>query len=960
MPTLLHKRGATAALGRTTFQVGEIAINTTLNTIIVGTGNRNSVALAKADASNFTPNFSAATTPLTLPGGSISGGGRLRYHNGEIQSSNASGVFSALSSGTASVTSITLTRYANATLLPSATVARLAWRNDVNRPVISNESGTFSFLLRDGDTFRADTCRLADNATSANFALSASRATSANEASFAHSAFGVGGFTLPIGNSSLRTNDTGDIRLNRTPAVSASNTPAINKFEGRLPSGWDFFVMESTISSLVSEVPSTNRSAGKFLGIVGTTPTFIDLPTQSTPHNPGTYTGAYGTIRATGNITSSGTISTTDTGNIFTTNANIIANRISSTQTSGAGNITAAGAMTAERFVVNGEYTLPLREAASAGLVLTAVTPTTTEFRAIPLPTAAGGNSGFIIPVGGNATRGTATRGKFRLSSENSRPEMVLSGTTWTQLLTASDVIANATNAVTAIRARDNGGFQVGSGTTVTRSASAVAGFFRHNTTNDEFEGRGNTGWTSFLTTNNPRLLATPTLADAGRLASVNAAGDGFIYVDPPTGTSTGTPSASSVPTGYAYQNRLRPIANSGIGPRLPAGGFKLTISGTNASVEMSHNDRSNSDLSGIIDGWDDSTSTVKGRLFIDDERRYTQSLYRNAWFEGNVTSLTNLRTGETVVNLSNIARGQTTPFANMANVRIRFVRSGDAGVAPTQSGSGFFTVDSDGNASGALAKSVKINGKLDVKGLEMFLDNRVETLSRSIAGGWTSGGVLPQNQNDPRQGTWQFSGGTSNSQISAITFDHIESDGTNRNADMMAIVTAARAVGAPYWIRIRYETPDGGTRPTDFICRANEVSFNPAGYIIIRGFSGQTEWRGALLQNTVHEVKISNHNLFDTDDALYSFPVEEPVDDSILVSHRRSGGQIRGSTLSFQNRYQGRIITSVPSSRQLEALPNGYRMYHAIEKREYIWVKSAPGADLGLFRGPAYTLVRT
>ena len=879
MPTLLHKRGATAALGRTTFQVGEIAINTTLNTIIVGTGNRNSVALAKADASNITPNFSSATTPLTLPGGSVSGGGQLRYHNGEIQSSNSSGVFSALASGTASVTSITLTRYANATLLPSATVARLAWRNDVNRPVISNQSGAYSFLLRDGDTFRADTCRLADTATEA-IGVRGNRVANAGSADVALSSAGNASFKVPVGITSQRNNTVGGVRLNNTPSISASNTPAIDKFEGRLNSGWDFFVMESNLSNLIDGVSKTGRTNGHVYTIVNGSPAWAAPDTSSSSITASSLTGNFGAIVARsvttlagGDITSRNHVYAGH--DIETSNGNINARRVSSTATASAGNGNFDGTVTAARFTINGEYSLPTREAGAAGYVLTAINPTTTEFRAPALPTRAGGNSGFVIPVGGRAARGTAEPGKFRLSSENSRPEMVLSGTTWTQLLTALDTIPNATNAVTAIRARNNSGFQVGSGSTSSRQNPGVAGLVRHDSTTDLFVGHRNNGWDSFVFSSDRRLLPRPTLANAGRAPVINAAGNGFDYVTNSTNAATAVRAFGN--NGFNVGSRVAPPASAEPGTIVHAATANVFV----------------------------------GRVI-------------NRWETFVFSSDTRLLPRPTLANAGRI------PVINDNGTGFNYIESLD--------GSHLFTSSTTMNGSTTITTQTAadntnfdIKGNIDAQGISIYDDRAIA--SRSYTG-FTAGAI---------QGTYPTSYTFRANRVDFFTGDNDEIDWedidtfymSNRTGRFGAtIIPLQDFIPSLGYTVVRFNF--GTNRFVEYNLRGiapDRGRANGNGYIfsglVFRRISSQTLVMNA--DNSITSIVFMNPNGTARVEA-YDLPQTVPSADDIMVANA-------DGTMRFEHKDVMPMRSTLPNNAEITHFPIGYQFFYTPTNTVYILV---------------------
>ena len=870
MPTLLHKRGATAALGRTTFQVGEIAINTTLNTVIVGTGNRNSVALAKADASNITPNFSSASTPLTLPGGSVSGGGQLRYRNGEIQSSNASGVFSALSSGTASISTITLTRYANVASLPTSTVARLAWRNDVNRPVISNQSGAYSFLLRDGDTFRSDTCRLADTATNAQN-LIGNRVANADSADVALNSSGVAGFKVPVGTTSQRGTTVGDIRLNSQ----------LSKFEGRLSGGYDSFVMESNLSNLIDGVATTGRTNGRVYTIVNGVPAWAAPDTSSSSITASSLTGNFGAIIARSVTTLAGGDITSRNHlyaghDIETSNGNINARRVSSTASTSAGNGNFDGTVTAARFTINGEYSLPTREAGAAGYVLTAINPTTTEFRAIPAPTAAAGSAAFKLPVGNTIQRGAANLGNIRVNSQTNRPEIVSIQGRYENIVLDGDVVQRASRADTADRARLDTGFDVGS--SATRSTAATPGLFHHNSTTDVFEGRGNTGWHPLVSSGDTRLLPAPTLANAGRIAVINATGTGFEY------EAKATPPPPGI---LATDSRLLPA------PTLANAGRVAVINATGDGFTY------------------EARTTSSGGILTTDTRLLPAPSPANA---GRV------------------------PVINTAGTGFNYVSR----VTPSP-----FTADALGNVSSPEARIVRINGPTYTEGLAVFVHNTVETLNRSF----NSGGVLPSNQNTPRRGTWQYNGGTTNESLNAIFIDETDRGNNSRETEMRAFVLAVVA-----------NKPRGGLSPSDpfhveitssngrFRFQALDVLFSNAGHMSFSRLVNRESWSGRFPNGTITNIRVSNHTGFDTDQVLFTFPQDTPDPEEVFAG----GTGNNSSRLELVNRHTAKLITTIPDETSLEALPDGYRMYHTGENREYIKNGSS------LFRGPVYTRVTT
>ena len=509
MTIVTHRGGATAAITRTTLMSREIGVDTTLNTLKVGPN-----FLALANNSNLSMDFGSRTGEIVLPGGTSTGGGRLRFRNNRFEGSNSSGVFGPIAGAVNAnaITSITLERFATLSAFPTGTVARWGFDNSSGRAAMSNASGTFRYALFEGDTFNAPTATRATTAGRSDTSARADNATRAALADLASGGAGNAAFRLPSGNNSQRAPSTtpGDVRY----------STQFNKFEGRNNSGYDFFVMESALATLVRQLP-TGGTANQIPTIAadGRTIIWIDrfqTGTNTPSFNPASYTGNYGAIVSTGNIRSlSGNI-TTNSGSIGTSNGNFIVGRLGSSS-SAAGNVTAQGTVTAERFTVNGEYSLPTAEAARVGQVIMAINPVTSAWRDIPNPTQAAGTAGFIIPVGDNAMRGTATRGKFRLNSSSNKPE-IGNGTGWDTFVMVGDKVNNAGHADTAgsatsattadrasaatladraVAANGIGGFAIGVGTTATRSTASTRGLFRMNSETDRFEGRRATGWHS-------------------------------------------------------------------------------------------------------------------------------------------------------------------------------------------------------------------------------------------------------------------------------------------------------------------------------------------------------------------------------------------------------------------------------------------------------------------------------
>ena len=258
--------------------------------------------------------------------------------------------------------------------------------------------------------------------------------------------------------------------------------------------------------------------------------------------------------------------------------------------------------------------------------------------------------------------------------------------------------------------------------------------------------------------------------------------------------------------------------------------------------------------------------------------------------------------------------------------------------IASASSGDSFFTIGTNGDATGAADKDVRVQGELEAKGLQVFVRNTVESLSED----WNNGGVLPSNQNTPREGTFQWNGGNTNATLNALFFDAEDSSGNDISAALREFVRP-RVAGTTYHVEI---TSASGR----YVIQALQLSYAATGHLAITSLENRDDWTGSFPTGAVSRIRVSNHSGFDVDESLYTFPQVSPDEDEVFA------GTSTPATLGIANRHQAKVITAIPSLAVLNTYPNGYRFFNRADKREYIWLTGDGG---GLFRSPnAYTSV--